>query len=337
MEKSIASNYYDNINEIRSVISSVLDSLVKGDSECALLDLPQHSNVGDSAIFLGELEYLAKRNCKIRYVCDCYNYNESALSSLIGNNIIFLHGGGNFGDIWPIHQEFREKIVNDFPNNRIVLFPQSIHFSDENLLEKSKSVFSKHKDFHIIVRDKVSYSLAKKYYNNPVYLCPDLALMLDLDRSIYAKSYYDYVVLSRTDKEKFHDFNIKNLKEGDCKLTDWVDESEPKYLWLYNWCHKRLAWNSKVPIKLLGLISVYSARKMAFERLERGLNILGQGKKVVTDRLHAVILSFLIKIPVEYVDNNYNKLSNFMDTWFSGFEDIKKSATYSDALKISNE
>jgi exopolysaccharide biosynthesis predicted pyruvyltransferase EpsI len=40
---------------------------------------------------------------------------------------ILLHGGGNFGDVWPGFQRFREQVIRESPNRRIIQLPQTIH------------------------------------------------------------------------------------------------------------------------------------------------------------------------------------------------------------------
>lgn len=37
------------------------------------------------------------------------------------DTIILLQGGGNFGDIWDIH-EFKRKVIRNYPENRIIIF-----------------------------------------------------------------------------------------------------------------------------------------------------------------------------------------------------------------------
>ena len=44
---------------------------------------------------------------------------------------IFIHGGGNFGDLWAAHQEFRERVLERFPDRQIIQFPQSIHYNSQ--------------------------------------------------------------------------------------------------------------------------------------------------------------------------------------------------------------
>ncbi|MBD4920351.1 polysaccharide pyruvyl transferase, partial [Xanthomonas citri pv. citri] len=69
------------------------------------------------------------------------------------NSTILCHGGGNFGDIYPSIQKMREDLVKAFPNNRIILLPQTAHFSSQEAMQKSASIFAAHKDCHLFARD----------------------------------------------------------------------------------------------------------------------------------------------------------------------------------------
>ncbi len=59
----------------------------------------------------------------------------------------------------------------------------------------------------------------------------------------------------------------------------------------------------------------YFFKNLANARLNRGLRILSSGKVVVTDRLHAHILSVLLNISHSALDNNYGKISSYIKTW----------------------
>src|SRR3546814_16823778 len=50
-------------------------------------------------------------------------------------------------------------------------------------------------------------------------------------------------------------------------------------------------------------------------RLRRGISMLSQGRVIVTDRLHAHILSLLFDIPQVVLDNMYGKVSSFAEQW----------------------
>src|SRR3546814_4179261 len=54
-------------------------------------------------------------------------------------------------------------------------------------------------------------------------------------------------------------------------------------------------------------------RRLAEWRFQRGLAMLSAGELVVTDRLHAHILSLLPDIPHVLLDNSYGKVAGFAD------------------------
>jgi pyruvyl transferase EpsO len=326
------------LDALRAQIRHVLDRLIPVNSSCVLIDFPHHGNVGDSAIWLGEIAYLKSRKCQIKYICDSNNYNQAALYAAAGKNLILLHGGGNFGDLYPNHQKQKEKVIGNFPDNRIVQLPQSIHFADEGNLARSQAILSQHKDFHFVVRDTVSFRLAQQHYDTPTYLCPDMAMMLDLKPLRSQPKSSDVVILSRTDDEKASHLTSGTGGQLNSVVMDWLDEPEPKHEWLYDWSHRRLGWrNSKIPPFILNRVALAAANAMARQRLARGLDNLGQGNVVVTDRLHAIILSWLGGIPVYFIDNNYNKLSNFINTWLKDSPGLVRCNSFEGALQQAQE
>lgn len=280
----------------------------------ALLDFPSHANVGDSAIYLGETEYLRQKGHKIRYVCSLYDYNPKHLREAHPEGAILIHGGGNFGDIWGEHQRFREAVIQEFPDRKIIQLPTSIYFHDESKLDQARRILGGHKNFTVLVRDEPSYHIAKDDLGVTVVMCPDMAFNLGgLDR--YRKNNPTTLFLSRTDHEKATGIESSVSGFNNLLVQDWLDE------------------NMTLTIGLSKVISHYSQRipgvlrnnqvvqgiyeKAAWQRLDRGCSLLGANELVVTDRLHAHILSLLTGVPHKLIDNNNNKLSNFYAAWTS--------------------
>jgi exopolysaccharide biosynthesis predicted pyruvyltransferase EpsI len=326
------------LDTLRAQISHVLDPLIPVNSNCVLIDFPHHENVGDSAIWLGEIEYLRYRRCHIAYISDISTFEPDAMRSALQGGTILLHGGGNFGDLYSHHQKFRERIAELFPDCRIIQLPQSIHFSDDSKIKDWCSNISRHRNFHMLVRDRPSLEIAQKHLPNPVHLCPDMALMLDIPPlSSHLKS-ASILILSRTDQEKSSIFTHYDDTSSNHIAMDWMDEEPPAREALYDWAHRRLRWrNSKVPPFLLNRLALYAANAIARERLARGLSILGKGRVIVTDRLHALILSWLGGLPVLYLDNTYRKLGNFLDAWLPNEAKITPAASFDDAIMMANE
>ena len=60
-------------------------------------------------------------------ILDTFTYKE-----FTADTIICLVGGGNFGDLWRGLQEFKNRIVQLYPNNKIVIFPQQTYLYHGN-------------------------------------------------------------------------------------------------------------------------------------------------------------------------------------------------------------
>src|SRR5674476_746345 len=80
-------------------------------SEVVLLDTPRHKNSGDSLIWMGELRYMSDLGIQVRYHTDIGRYFREDLRRVSSRTPILLHGGGNLGDLYPRHDEFRRLII----------------------------------------------------------------------------------------------------------------------------------------------------------------------------------------------------------------------------------
>lgn len=305
-----------NINDYFKKVADVLDPLVPEGSSVALLDFPNHSNVGDSAIWLGEYAYLTHRkDVTVKYVCEGTAWS-AGNSKISPEYVILIHGGGNFGDLWPRHQQFRERIIQQFQGNRIIQLPQSIHFQDDQNLEKSRNTLNSHPDFHFIVRDRESLGLAGRIYDGPAYLCPDMALCMGPVPRI-VKSRHRVVCLMRTDKEKAASSSMASSAHDSLYVTDWLDEPYS----VFQWANAKLDFlQGKFPRWTASMdgMKTFLFQRLATERFKRGCDILSSGEVVITDRLHGHIMCCLLGIPHVVMDNIYRKIGNFRDLWKTG-------------------
>jgi len=319
------------IERLCNEIDITLSPHISGkDQKAALVDFPNHSNAGDSAIALGELEWFKKNtHLKLAYITDINRYNKNCLKSIVGDGIIFIHGGGNLGDIWPHHQQFREEIIKDFPDNKIIQLPQSIYYQDDINLEKSRNIFNNHKDLTLLLRDKRSYNFAKDNFNSDIFLCPDMAFYIGpLKRKTEAVA--DIAALMRTDKETG---NISYFVLPENALVfDWVEEPKTFDLRI-NMLLRKMFLNYPTRLSYLNHKRIQSFANLARLRFERGCRLLEKGKIVCTDRLHGHIMSLLLDIPHFLADNVYGKLSNFYSCWTSDC-DITHLCTTTEHKKI---
>lgn len=259
----------------------------------ALVDFPAYGNVGDSAIWLGAARLLKTVSGRAPdYVCSNRNPQFERLSKVDGP--IFISGGGNFGDLYKVHQAFRESLMAEC-RQAIIQLPQSIHFADPVNFSRCAEAIRQHGNVHIIVRDR--QSLERAQFDCPVSLTPDCAIALDLT-STHSPT-HDHVSLLRGTGDRERSSQHADLAQSG-PVFDWV-ASSPWFRALYKLVratHSHLFYD------------VVARHRLAF-----GVRLLSQGRRVTTDRLHGYIIAALLGIPVTPLDNSYGKVSNYHRDW----------------------
>ena len=221
------------LDPLRSLQATLVTSFrqVIGDArECALVDFPDHPNAGDSAIWLGEIALLRQLGVSISYSCSRFDQNVAVLKSVLKpGGLVLIHGGGNFGTLWPWHQELRETMLRECRGHRVVQLPQSIYYDDPAALARTARLISDHPDFTLLVRDPASLQIAVEQLGARAHLCPDAALALvgTLDRP---KPKVDCLVLARTDKERAATdlaAELSRMNHGlSVSIEDWLTEPD---------------------------------------------------------------------------------------------------------------
>lgn len=278
----------------------------------ALLGFPEHSNVGDSAIWLGSVKILERTFGQRPSYVGTETEFPSKIQSVMPNGPIFLIGGGNFGDIWPKFHESRLKLLKSFPNRKIVQLPQTIHYSSPELLKEMRVAIANHPDFTLFVRDESSLRFAQENFDCPTFLCPDMAYGIG---RLFAKRQASDEVFSlmRTDREALiagdEGDRLRELGE----IGDWVENK-----WRFPRQDKLLLSASTRSEFLKSALMRYKERifyRKAEAEVLRGVELLSRGRLVVTDRLHAHILCVLMGKPHVVLDNSYGKVFNYISTW----------------------
>lgn len=310
------------------MINQVLLQLIPADVPLALFDFPNYSNVGDSAIWLGQIEFIKNLGLHRLKINDTHIASWTPGLQLPKNTVILINGGGNFGDLYPRHQNLRLHLARTFRQHRIIQLPQSIHFDHKESMSETVKVLNDHPDFHLLVRDRQSLELAQKIHKGNSQLCPDMALYLDnISRPCQPK--FDIVALMRNDKEKKISGQEK-IPSG-VYATDWLDEPVTNRIkwsdWLEGFHSRRPRW-----LKVLFRFKYPFYSQVARERMTRGCTLLSSGKVVITDRLHVHILCSLMDIPHVVLENSYRKIGNLMDVWNTGSGICQRADSFDEAL-----
>ena len=316
-------NFDCKIASLQRIIEAKLVPLIS--EKCILTDLPYHDNLGDVLIWQGEVDFIHKIGVKL---LSCTSSATFLFPPLNKDITILLHGGGNFGDLYSFFHEFKKKVIENYPDNRIVMFPQSVWYNDMSLVEEDAQCMARHKDLHLCARDQWSYDFMKKYfYRNNLYLVPDMAFCID-DRRLHTFQGNETgreLFLRRLDKELTNSTPLILSEKSD--IHDWPTV-ENKPLKFYNIerayrFSKRLCNIDVLYYFVNKCIDSYANRFVKDSLVNIGCEFLSPYSKVTTTRLHAMILSILLHKPVEYIDNSTGKLSAFAHTWLNDLSDVK--------------
>jgi exopolysaccharide biosynthesis predicted pyruvyltransferase EpsI len=307
--------------ELSRRIDETLRPVIAGRSErICIIDPPGYANVGDSAIFLGELAFLRRNFPEARVdFFDTSNYTPACDRFIRESSIILLQGGGNFGEIWPRHHAIRMEILNRFPGKPIVQFPQSISFSTQAAIDATARAIERQGNFTLLVRDRKSQAFAERHFPCTTMLCPDMAFALGEIRRDPAS--LDFLCLLRRDKEVVTDHArlLRVLADlgGSLDVADWIEAPGSRLgrrdkALARTW--RRFPWS-------IGPTRSFAFRlreRYARERLAFGLNLLSRGSMVVTDRLHAHILCCLLGVRHLLFDSLDGKVAALYEAWTKG-------------------
>lgn len=232
--------------------------------KCAILDAPTYSNVGDQLIWAGMESFFLNNHIECVHRCTCDTFLYKGLSI---DTVVCLVGGGNFGDMWRGLQELKNKIVQLYPNNKVVIFPQSVFYNDNSLLEFDSEILAKHKDLYICARDTNSFKFLKKHFKNHVLLVPDMALYLSFNQLQSLDQCNKILLMQREDKEKV-DFSI--FVDENVDVFDWPTRVDFSPIQIESFMHQnsqshkiiRLALRLTKKELLLRIVYFFVSRKM---------------------------------------------------------------------------
>lgn len=333
-----------NSSAIKETLHKSLESLGNFE-QCALLQYPRHINIGDHMIWLGTVFYLTNiLKTKIAYASSAEEFSQAEMDKKIGDSPIFLHGGGNLGDLWYGHQKFRESVIAQNHHRPIIVMPQTIYFQDKGYLQQSAKVFNSHPNLTLCVRDRYSYDFAlKHFYKCQVILAPDMAFQM-ADMACFSVSQTpknSILYLQRTDKELNQGFLAELTKISNLVTADWISYHQKWSLGKPNspfrqifaqlyrevWQRglatpqeliDRRTWLKTVTEKI-DFNSIYnpSMHRLSLSFLHSGIYQFQKYPLIITTRLHGHILCVLLNIPHIFLPNSYHKNQSFYETWSS--------------------
>lgn len=319
---------------LRGELDRTLAEVIGPDRDVALVNFPNHNNPGDSALWLGAIASLRRIGVRIRYRSAWDTFDPDLLRRRLPTGPILINGGGNFGDLYAGQQGLRERLLADYRNRRLIQLPQSIHFRDRENLDRNRRLVADHGRVTLIARDRASFELMSERFDAQVHLAPDAAFGLGPLRPGSTAPTRDLMWLHRRPGDpEFVDHTIPADQ-----WTEWLEIQPDEPDWRLHHRAARKA-NRKLRERLpdgRGRRLLLGALERTYDQLgwgytQRGVEILGKAKTLVTDKLHGHIMALLIGKPHIVLDNSYGKVSALHRTWTSDSA-LAKFATDSDEV-----
>lgn len=293
----------EKIKQLQGIIDQNLRPLINRDYY--LLEVPYYTNIGDTLIWQGELDYLKTFPHKRLGMYSCESFKYPVITK---ETLIIFQGGGNFGDLWTKHHDFKMNVVAHYPENQFLFMPQTVYFEDENNLKKCADFLSNYKAT-ICARDKVSYEILKTHFKNDVLLVPDMAFCMDMTKWNRDCSAQKPLLFKRIDKELKETELLSALEKQDLDISDWptmYNTGRPTWL-MYK--------SKSLPNRAPWLADLYCQNFYRPYLIRTGVKFLKSHTDIYTTRLHGAILAVMLGMKTTFIDNSYGKNSTFYKTW----------------------
>lgn len=270
-----------------------------------LFDVPTHENIGDAAILIAEEKFIRENLQEYEYIKILDTETEKGIEkvkeTITNKDIILLQGGGNLGDEYMLCENRRRMVMKAFPDNRIIVMPQTMYFNDtqkgKKELEETKRIYNNHKYLTLVARENVSFNIMKKEFPKVnVILTPDIVMYLN-----------------ETKDEKRRDVLLAMRQDIEKTLTrESMEKIKSQVLKNFN----------SMTITDTHLGDVQIEDKMREKILEEKLAEFRKAQLVITDRLHGMIFAAITSTPCIALGNYNHKIEASFE-WLKNQEYIK--------------
>ena len=281
-----------------------------------------YGNLGDVAITYAQTKFLREKfpDAEVIDFPISKTFTEmKSLKRIIGpEDIITIVGGGNTGDMYDDIEFCRQFVINQFPNNRIICFPQTIDFSGipsgRKALKKAIMVYGRHEKLSLSAREEKSFNkFSQLFINNRVVMAPDIVLSLDEADLTVCREGVTFVL--RADGEK-------SISESLQK--ELIEKVSANYSVRFNDTHVN---KTKMSVK---------ERK---DELDTIWNVFRKSELVITDRLHGMIFCAITNTPCIAINNSNKKVAGVYNAWLKDSQTIRVMENFNvdEALQLLKE
>lgn len=284
--------YYDEVGKKYNMTEDKRNFVIIGS--------PNYGNMGDVAITWSTiklLEQLYPDDNVFDITMDEFPYEIDAIFHLLkSQDVIILQGGGNLGNMYPDDEMIRRYVISRFRNNRLIIFPQSVYFTDDSdgkkELEICSRIYSDNKNLYMLARDKYSFDIMTKYFKALSTRTVDVVLSQKVQGNALREG---AMICLRGDKESI-----------------LSDENKEEIVDVVNSLYSKVVTTDTV-------IEFDGNKNERFERLADKLEAFQNVEIVITDRLHGLIFSVITSTPCVVLPTVNTKIT-------SAFEDLDMAA-----------
>lgn len=266
-----------------------------------IFGIPEFGNIGDQAIAIAEKKFI-QNNTRFEPILVEFSQTNIAIKKILDviteEDLIIIHGGGNLGNLYIREELLKRKVIKNFKKNKIVVFPQSVLYTDTETLKTSRNIFEKHPRLTFFARDTHSFEEMNSIFPNcTVKLVPDIVLSLPIISKTNRK-FENVLTVFRNDIE------IKNKTVRQSVINAIPSE--------FNVLQSDTVVDDSVYINSKNREGIFN------KKLEEFIS----ADVVITDRLHGMIFSCITSTPCIVFNNSNGKIKYFYQTWLKKYSNI---------------
>ena len=281
-----------------------------------MIGLPEHTNLGDSAIAIAQEKFLKQHlpaYVQIKTVSyNAYTRDRDHLRKWIPKGCLVTQlGGGNMGNQWLNEEYFRRNVMEDFPKNPMIIFPQTIYYGADAQGQKeelaSRPIYDGRKDLVLAAREAHSAEIMDVLYpHTKCLLVPDIVLYMDMAGfGVATKAREGIMLCMRSDAERAMTEELRAAVEAAARETG-------------------------CSISVTDMHSAYAVTQenrgvLVREKMEE----FAAARLVITDRLHGMIFAAITGTPCIALGNYNHKVSGVYE-WIRYLPYIRFAETAGD-------
>jgi exopolysaccharide biosynthesis protein PssK len=300
----------------RVLFESLREHLQQGD-RVVLCGFEEHDNVGDSAIYLATLVLLNSLGVAVDASVSWQQSRRMLRALLRRDTRVVFVGGGNFGDLYPVLHDRRLEAVKAAAGHLVIQLPVSARFRDSSTADRTADVLSTHGDVVLFARDHQSVDRVAEAGLSSM-LVPDSVAMLTAAPAAPDEHSAPILWLARTDGESV---GVPTSGAPRIEIRDWepaTDEVARVHRFparVPDAALRRLGIDSRRAMRLRAQVARGAHASFSRLRLERALEQVARHRVVITDRLHAHLISCAARRPNVVLDSLDGKVGAYFETW----------------------